>query len=138
MTMNLATMPLHCLIAEFNSKPITGEDLALYARASGDLNPLHLERAFAQQAGFEDVIVHGMLGMAFLGRLLSKHFPPESLRSFSARFAAAVPVGSALHCRAHLAERNETTATLALEGVIASTGVVAVSGTATIALPITS
>eukprot|EP01035_Chromulina_nebulosa_P067411 gene67411-biopygen49506 len=78
--------------------------LAAYAEASGDTNPLHLDPAFAQKAGFADVIVHGMLSMALLGRLLGSRFANRELLKFDARFAAILPVNTSLRCRARLAD----------------------------------
>lgn len=92
------------VLAEFDSGPISREQLAAYAEASGDSNPLHLDPAFARKAGFDDVIVHGMLGMALLGRLLDERFADRVLLKFDARFAAVLPVGTALRCRARLAD----------------------------------
>jgi acyl dehydratase len=134
MSLNLAHAPLHTLVADFTSDVFTQDTLALYAQSSGDMNPLHLDTAVARQAGFEDVLVHGMLGMAQLGRLLTRHFPAACISSFNARFTAAMPVGNALHCCARLIARDEHTATLALEGSIAGSGVVVTTGTAIIRL----
>lgn len=131
---DIRTAKPQALVAEFVSEPIVRETLARYAQASGDLNPLHLDPAFARQAGFPDVIVHGMLGMALLGRLLSEHFPTNALRAFSARFSAVIPVGSTLRCRARLLGRTQAAASLALEALIGDSDTVAIAGTATIAL----
>ena len=38
--------------------------LSNYAKASGDLNPIHLDEAFAKSVGLPNVIAHGMLTMA--------------------------------------------------------------------------
>jgi acyl dehydratase len=121
------------LIAEYDTGPIDREMLARYAEASGDSNPLHLDAAFARKAGFPDVIVHGMLGMALVGRLLTDNFPAESLRAFNARFAGIVAVDQSLTCRARLESRTETLAVLALEATDES-GAVVISGSAQVAL----
>lgn len=102
-------------VAEYRTGPIPREQLALYAEASGDSNPLHLDPAFARKAGFDDVIVHGMLGMALLGQLLSTQFAEFTLSRFDARFVAVLPVGQSLRCTATLAERTTTMLTLDLE-----------------------
>jgi len=119
------------VVAEYRSGPITREMLAQYAEASGDLNPLHLDPAFARKAGFEDVIAHGMLGMALLGRLLTDNFPAERLRNFNARFAGIVPVGETLRCRATLESVEDESALLSLEASTSS-GAVAITGQARI------
>jgi len=43
---------------------VTREQIAAYAKASGDANPIHLDDAFARSVGLPGVIAHGMLGMA--------------------------------------------------------------------------
>jgi acyl dehydratase len=68
--------------------------LALYAGASGDHNPIHIDLDVARSAGLDDVFAHGMLGMAHLGRLLTADFPQERIRSFAVRFTAITPVNA--------------------------------------------
>ena len=81
--------------------------LALYAGASGDDNPIHIDIDFARAAGVGDVFAHGMLQMAYLGRLLTNWVPQAHLRSFSARFTAITRVGEALTCTGVIAEKTE-------------------------------
>jgi acyl dehydratase len=90
------------------TEPITRLTLALYAGASGDHNPMHVDIDFARRAGAPDVFAHGMLGMAYLGRMLSAALPLSALRSFGVRFAAVTHVGDVLSCRAQVIERIET------------------------------
>lgn len=68
--------------------------LCRFAGASGDLNPIHIDIDFARRAGMHDVFAHGMLGMAWLGRLLTEWRPQSSLRSFSVRFMALTHLGN--------------------------------------------
>ena len=68
--------------------------LCRFAGASGDLNPIHVDIDFARRAGMPDVFAHGMLGMAWLGRLLTGWRPQASLRSFSVRFMALTHLGN--------------------------------------------
>lgn len=101
----------------------------LTRKLSGDSNPLHLDLEFARQAGFDNLVVHGMLNMAHLGRLLTEHFPAERIRSFSARFEGVVLVGQRVTYRASLAERSGDGFQLALEGLLLN-GVRVISGQA--------
>lgn len=72
--------------------PISRLTLALFAGASGDHNPIHVDLDAAKSAGVPDVFAHGMLSMAYLGRLLTNWVPQQSLRSYRVRFAAITPV----------------------------------------------
>lgn len=72
--------------------PISRTTLALFAGASGDHNPIHLDLDVARSAGLDDVFAQGMLSMAYLGRLLTDWAPQQAIRSFEVRFAAITPV----------------------------------------------
>ncbi|WP_370309361.1 MaoC/PaaZ C-terminal domain-containing protein [Sinimarinibacterium flocculans] len=68
--------------------------LALFAGASGDHVPLHIDTDFARRAGMPDVFAHGMLGMAWVGRLITGWAPQSALRSLSVRFVAITHLGN--------------------------------------------
>jgi acyl dehydratase len=81
---------------------ITHETLIAYADASGDRNPLHIDPAAARAAGEPDVIAHGMLLMAYVGRLVTELFPQSALSSWHLRFVAKTPVGAQPTCHARI------------------------------------
>jgi len=81
--------------------------LCRFAGASGDLNPIHIDIDFARRAGMPDVFAHGMLGMAWLGRLLTEWRPQSSLRSFSVRFMALTHLGNQPVLRGQVVELLE-------------------------------
>ncbi len=83
---------------------VTREMLARFGAASGDLNRIHLDPTAARIAGYDNIFAHGMLCMAWLGRLLTNHFRQESVRDFSVRFRALTPVGASPVCDGHLDE----------------------------------
>jgi acyl dehydratase len=89
------------------SPPITRTMLALFAGASGDHNPIHIDIDFARAAGLPDVLAHGMLSMAWLGRLLTNWAPQRELREFSVRFTAMTHVGERILCTGRVAEKFE-------------------------------
>lgn len=67
--------------------------LKKYADASGDQNPIHQDEAFAKSVGLPNVIAHGMLTMALVGRYVSDWGGgPASVKEFSARFVKPVIV----------------------------------------------
>jgi len=102
------------VLAEVDGPPVDADALRRYAEASGDLNLLHTDREFASRAGFSDLVVHGMLNMARLGRLVTDGFPPESIRSFSVRFEGVLLAGQATVMRMSLASRADGVAQLDL------------------------
>ena len=55
-------------------KVITQEQLAAYAHASGDHNPLHLDPEFAATSQFGGIIAHGMLTLAYVSEMLTQAF----------------------------------------------------------------
>lgn len=67
--------------------------LKKYADASGDQNPIHQDEAFAKSVGLPDVIAHGMLTMALVGKFLSDWAGGSAnVKEFSARFTKPVVV----------------------------------------------
>lgn len=70
--------------------------LIAYAGASGDLNPLHWDPAFAARVSpTGGVIAHGMLNMGILGALVTQWAGgPERVLDISASFRAPCPVGA--------------------------------------------
>ena len=87
--------------------PIDRTRLALFAGASGDHNPIHIDIDFARKAGMPDVFAHGMLGMAWLGRLLTRWAPQSRLRRYDVRFQGITHLGNAIRCSGRVAEKLE-------------------------------
>lgn len=119
-------------------EPISRTTLALFAGASGDHNPIHIDIDVAKAAGMGDVFAHGMLSMAYLSRLVTSWVPQENIRSLSARFTAITPVHAEPICRASVASveevDGETLATLDLT-VGLGDGTKTLRGTAVVVLP---
>ena len=86
---------------------VSRQTLALYAGASGDHNPIHIDADFTRDAGVGDVFAHGMLVMAWLGRALTDFAPQSALRSWGVRFASITQVGAQIRCTGTVTERFE-------------------------------
>ncbi|MBR7194384.1 MaoC/PaaZ C-terminal domain-containing protein [Gordonia sp. SCSIO 19800] len=80
------------VVATLRPGTVTRTTLALFAGASGDHNPIHIDLDSARASGMDDVFAHGMLSMAYLGRLLTERFPQTHIRELSTRFTAITPV----------------------------------------------
>lgn len=89
------------------TQPITRTQLALYAGASGDHNPMHIDIDYAKNAGESDVFAHGMLVMAQVGRSVTDWVPQSSIRSLVTRFTAITRVGEKIVCTGKVAEKLE-------------------------------
>ncbi|MCI5096384.1 MAG: MaoC family dehydratase [Rhodobacteraceae bacterium] len=89
------------------TKPVSRTTLALFAGASGDHNPIHIDIDFAKKAGMPDVFAHGMLGMAYLGRLLTGWVPQTAIREFSTRFVSITQIHAVITCTGTVVEKLE-------------------------------
>lgn len=87
--------------------PVTAVDLALFAAASGDHNPLHLDAAVARGAGFDRPVVHGMFTMAAAARLFSSRFGSTRVQALQTRFSGVALLGDVLCLAATLTEVRE-------------------------------
>ena len=87
--------------------PISRTTLALFAGASGDHNPIHIDIDFAHGAGMKDVFAQGMLSMAYLGRALTEWVPQRQILSYGVRFAALTHLGDRIRCTGKVLEEIE-------------------------------
>jgi len=118
--------------------PVDRTTLALFAGASGDHNPIHIDTDVARRAGMPDVFAQGMLGMAWVGRLLTAWAPQSALRRFDARFQGITHLGNAMRCSGRVVEKlshdGERCVRIELQG-INQFGQAKIAGEALVALP---
>ncbi|HVR53901.1 MAG TPA: MaoC family dehydratase [Pseudorhodoferax sp.] len=87
--------------------PIDRTTLALFAGASNDHNPMHIDIDFARRGGMPDVFAHGMLSMAYLGRLLTQWVDQRRIRQVNARFAGITHLADQITCTGKVVEKFE-------------------------------
>jgi len=87
--------------------PVNRPLLALFAGASGDHNPMHIDIDVARRAGLPDVFAQGMLGMAWIARLVTEWAPQSRLRRLDVRFLGIAQLGHAMRCAGQVVEKLE-------------------------------
>lgn len=104
---SFASLQVGDAVPPLTVKPISRTTLALYAGASGDHNPVHIDIDFARKFGLEDVIAHGMLIMAYAGRMLTDWVPQTALQRFGVRFSAITAVHDEITCTGTVTAKND-------------------------------
>ena len=94
-------------IPSLTTPAISHLQLALYAGAGADHNPIHVDAAAAKAGGLPGIIAHGMLPLGFLGQLLTQWVPQRQLRSLSARFVAIAFPGDVITCSGKVTAKRE-------------------------------
>jgi 3-hydroxybutyryl-CoA dehydratase len=99
------------------SKTLTYEDVVLFARCSGDVNPLHLDRDYAATTPFGEPIGHGMWTGALISAAIATRLPgPGSVyRSQSLSFKHPVKIGDTVTVTLTVSEIKERLKLLVLD-----------------------
>ena len=120
------------------TKTITETDVYLFAGITGDLNPAHLDEAYAGSTRFQHRIAHGMLSAGLISAVLGTKLPgPGSIyMNQTLKFLAPVYFGDTLTATATVKELipEKNRAVLATE-VVNQKGVVVTTGEALMLLP---
>jgi len=85
---------------------VTDEQVRLFAAATGDTNPLHLDEEFARGTTFGGRIAHGMLTAGFVSAVLGTEFPGLGTvyLSQTIRFLRPVRIGDRVEVRLEVLE----------------------------------
>jgi 3-hydroxybutyryl-CoA dehydratase len=80
------------------TRTITAHEIDLFAQASGDFNPLHMDEAYAATTPFGRRVAHGMLTASLISAVLANDLPgPGSIfLSQSLQFKAPVFIGDTI------------------------------------------
>lgn len=90
-------------------KPLTEKDIALFGFMSGDINPAHFDREYAQDTIFKDVIAHGMWSGSLISTVLGTKLPgPGTIYlNQSLKFTRPVYIGDEITVTVTVAEKKE-------------------------------
>ena len=92
------------------SRTVTEDDIKLFAKATGDLNPVHLDQAYAEKTFFKGRIAHGLLSLGYIstvlgmGNILPGH--GTIYLSQEVKFLAPVRIGDTITARVEVMELN--------------------------------
>ena len=91
------------------SRSITEREITLFAEASGDVNPLHLDAAYAATTPFGEPIAHGILSASLLSSAIALELPGPGVVYVgqSLRFLRPVKVGDELTARIEVTAKRE-------------------------------
>ncbi|SFV13518.1 SDR family oxidoreductase [Pseudoduganella namucuonensis] len=73
-------------------KTITEADVRKFVEMTGDDNPLHVDRAYAETTAFKDIVVHGMLGASFISTVIGTKLPGTGALWVSQNIEFLLPV----------------------------------------------
>ncbi len=95
---------------------LSQERIDSYAEASGDHNPIHLDRDFARAVGLPSTIAHGLLTLAAAAAPLERWSGEVAYVSrVSCRFSAPVPSGDLVSGQPQVREADPGRMVLVLE-----------------------
>lgn len=105
-------------IAEI-SKTITEDDVVLFGRISGDINPMHFDDKFARKTIFKNKIVHGMLTASYISAVIGMELPgPGTIYlSQELKFIAPVMINDTITTTIKVIEKIESKNKVVLETI---------------------
>ena len=100
---------LNCGDSARFSKTVTEADVVLFAGITGDLNPAHIDEAYAQGTFFKTRIAHGMLSAGFISAVIGTRLPgPGTIYMHqSLDFLAPVSIGDTVTAIVEVIEKME-------------------------------
>lgn len=99
------------------TKHITEVDVRKFVEMTGDDNPLHVDRAYAETTAFKDIVVHGMLGASFISTVIGTKLPGTGALWVSQNMEFLLPVrlGDMLTISATVLKKHERERLLELD-----------------------
>jgi phosphotransacetylase/acyl dehydratase len=119
-------------------RTFTHDDIELFANVSGDVNPAHLDQAYAEGTMFHGVIAHGMLGGSLFSTILGTMLPgPGTIYlSQDLHFRRPVKPGDTLTAKVVVRQTNAEKKRVVLDCVCTNQdGKDVISGTAEVIAP---
>ncbi|MFX1515420.1 MAG: MaoC/PaaZ C-terminal domain-containing protein [Promethearchaeota archaeon] len=97
---------------------VTSDQSVRYAAASGDDNPIHVDKDVAMAVGLPNIILHGLCTLAFATQAVVDEVAkgdPTKVKQIKVRFSKPVLMDSTLTTEGWLVEEDDTSKTIAFE-----------------------
>jgi 3-hydroxybutyryl-CoA dehydratase len=121
-------------VAEY-SKTITEKEVLGFAEISGDCNPVHIDKEFAEKSMFKKQIAHGILSGSLISTVLGTKLPGVNTIYMGQNFKFMAPVyfGDTLTARVEVADKKDEKHIIKLRTyVLNQDGKIVVDGEATV------
>ncbi len=118
-------------------RTVTEQQIELFAAASGDDNPVHMDEDYAAQTAFRGRIAHGLLSASFVSAVVGTRLPgPGSLYlGQTLSFHKPVRIGDVVTARVTVASIDQAGARVVLRTECLVDGSPALEGEATVRVP---
>jgi NADP-dependent 3-hydroxy acid dehydrogenase YdfG len=104
--------------ATLASKTFDADDQVLFARLSGDFNPMHMDPLAARRTQAGTPVVHGIHAVLWaLDRIVESGAAGEGISGLKVRFAKFIPVGGTVNLKLARGESGSIRAEIALGGL---------------------
>ena len=87
-------------------RTVTEHDIELFAEATGDFNPVHLDQTYAEKTFFKGRIAHGLLSLGYISTVLGNILPGHGTIYISqeVKFLAPVRIGDTITAKVEVIE----------------------------------
>jgi len=86
--------------------PVDRVQLARFAGATNDYNPLYVDEVYSKSLGMPSVYAPSLLGMSFLGQLVGDWARGATLKKFTVKFIKLLWPGDTLVCKGRVSDRH--------------------------------
>ena len=119
------------------TKTVTEKDIQSFAEVTGDVNPVHLDEAYAATTPFKTRIAHGMLSAGYISAVIGTKLPgPGAIYvGQNLRFKRPVKIGDGVVTKCTITAIDQEKARITLETICTVGDKAVVEGEATIMVP---
>jgi 3-hydroxybutyryl-CoA dehydratase len=99
------------------TKTVVEADIVLFAGVTGDFNPVHVDKEFAEKSFFKERIAHGMLSAGFISTVLGTKLPgPGTIYlGQTLQFKSPVKINDTITARVEVIEKIDAKRMLRLK-----------------------